>query len=253
MMFKHEVLDHGFVELVEYMGDDQKILKSARVSTGGTESKGDVKDRGLIRYLYKNKHLTPFEQVTMTFHIKCPIFVARQWMRHRTQSYNEYSARYSQMIEDVYVPSEVYKQSDSNHQGRAQETVEDSPLIVDDIRAMYEEVNDFYHDLLEDGVAKEQARVIMPVGQYTEFYTTMNLRNLFAFLTLRLDEHAQYEIRVYAEAMLEIIEEDMDDLKWSVEVFREFFVLEQAYTRAINACGKDSTPLLKTLQDFGEK
>lgn len=253
-MIKYAVLDHGFVELVDLMGDDQKILKSARVSTGGSESKGDVKDRGLIRYLYKNKHLTPFEQVAVTFHIKAPIFVVRQWFRHRTQSYNEYSARYSEMIEDFYVPSEVYKQSDSNHQGRAQETVEDSPLIVDDIRAMYEEVNNFYHDLLEDGVAKEQARVIMPVGQYTEFYTTMNLRNLFAFLTLRLDEHAQYEIRLYAETMLKILEIDIEEkLKWSVEVFKEFYALEQAYIKAINACGKDSTPLLKTLQEFGEK
>lgn len=251
MMFRHDVLDHGFVELVDFLGDDQKILKSARVSTGSTGSKGDVKDRGLIRYLYKNKHLTPFEQVTMTFHVKCPIFVARQWMRHRTQSYNEYSARYSEMIEDVYTPIEVFRQSESNHQGRSTETVEDSSLITEDIREMYREVNDFYNELLKDGVAKEQARVVMPVGQYTEFYTTMNLRNLFAFLTLRLDEHAQYEIRVYAEAMLEIIEHDMDDLKWSVEVFREFFALEQAYTKAINACGKDSAPLLKTLQEFG--
>lgn len=245
---KREVLNHGFVELVDFMGDDYRILQSARVSTGGDSTKGDKKDKGLIRYLYKNKHLTPFEQVTLTWHVKCPIFVARQWMRHRTQSFNEYSARYSELSNEYYEPETLYTQSKQNHQGISNEPVEHYVAMevfytaLDDSRGAYEY-------LLEHDVAKEQARMILPVSQFTEFYVTMNLRNLFHFLELRMDSHAQKEIRVYANAMFDMLKQ-LNGLKWSVAAFDEFRELEEAYREAINVAGLNTEDLLTHLRGF---
>ncbi len=216
-----QVLDHGEVEFIDKMGDDYRILQSARVSTGGIAKKGDKEDRGLIRYLYKNQHLSPFEQVQLTFRIKCPIFVARQWFRHRTFSFNEYSGRYSPMIDDLYMPNELRIQGVKNHQGSGEAI--DSELnkeLKSRIGSLYSASHILYEDLLSKGVAKEMARMATPVSNYTEFYFTVDLRNLFHFLELRLHEHAQYEIRVYAQAIMTILEE-MSDLKWSVEIFKE--------------------------------
>lgn len=248
--FRQPVLDHGFVELVDIMGDDYRILQSARVSTGGAASKGHQKDKGLIRYLYKNKHLTPFEQVTTTWHVKAPLFVVRQWFRSRTQSYNEYSGRYSEMIKDFYTPDQLYYQSGMNHQGSGDAIDYDLNIeMLEDYQDTIDETLGLYEDLLESGVAKEQARMVLPVAQYTEFYMTVNLRNLFHFLELRLDAHAQWEIRQYAETMLQMLK-DYSELSWSIAAFEEFRELEEAFRSAINEAGTNTTGLLKMLRRY---
>ena len=198
-----KVLDKGFVRLVDYMGGDQRIVQSARVSYGeGTKTYRQ--DRGLIHYLIRNWHTSPFEQVQLTFHTKMPIFVARQWVRHRTARLNEISGRYSVMKDEFYVPlpEHVSVQSESNKQGRGDTLALDEALAV--IDQMEKEQRDAYADytsLLDKGVARELARANLPISLYTEWYWQIDLHNLFHFLRLRMDPHAQYEIRVYAEAM----------------------------------------------------
>lgn len=217
------VLDKGSVELIDYMGDDYRVLQSARVSTGGVAKKGDKRDRGLIRYLYRNKHATPFESCVFTFKVKAPIFVARQWMRTRSASYNEFSARYSEVKNEFFIPENMRRQGEKNHQGSG-EDITDTGLIhsYQDAISNSKEIYDSYIDL---GVAREMARCVLPVSQYTEFYFTINLRNLFHFLNLRLHHHAQHEIRVYAQAILEILKE-LEDFHWSVEIFEEMNDIE---------------------------
>ncbi len=202
------VLDHGFVRLVDYLGSDQRIVQSARVSYGeGTKS--FRQDKGLINYLLRNDHTSPFEQVVFTFHVKMPIFVARQWTRHRTARMNEISGRYSVMKDECYVPDpeHIALQSEDNKQGRKSEPV--SKEEADRVRELLEKQNasafETYHNLLDSGIAREIARIDLPLSLYTEFYWEMDLHNLFHFLALRLDGHAQYEIRAYAEVMLEIV------------------------------------------------
>ena len=202
------VLDHGFVRLVDYLGSDQRIVQSARVSYGeGTKS--FRQDKGLINYLLRNDHTSPFEQVVFTFHVKMPIFVARQWTRHRTARMNEISGRYSVMKDECYVPDpeHIALQSEDNKQGRKSEPV--SKEEADRVRALLEKQNaaafETYHNLLDSGIAREIARIDLPLSLYTAFYWEMDLHNLFHFLALRLDGHAQYEIRAYAEVMLEIV------------------------------------------------
>lgn len=209
-MDKIEVLNHGFVGLVDHMGNDLSISRNARVSYDAEWRAGEDKgsDSRLINYLYKNKHNTPFESVTFTFDVKAPIFVFRQWHRHRTQSYNELSARYRELPEEFYVPEteQITQQSTDNKQMR---TEEEHPLAYLFQEAM-EESNKrafaTYKSMLANGCPRELARSILPVGTYSHMFATMNLHNLFHFLRERLHPHAQYEIRVYAEAMLELIE-----------------------------------------------
>lgn len=203
-----KVLDKGFVRLVDYLGDDSRIVQSARVSYGeGTKSYRE--DKGLIDYLLRNDHTSPFEQVSFTFHIKMPIVVARQWIRHRTAKVNEISGRYSVMASEFYVPAaeDIALQSDDNKQGRQNEPVsaELAKEIQDIISAEQERVYGTYTRLLEMGLARELARINLPLSLYTEWYWTMDLRNLFHFLRLRMDAHAQKEIRVYADAIFEIV------------------------------------------------
>lgn len=203
------VLNHGFVRLVDKMGDDSTIVRSARVSYGdGTKTKRE--DEKLIEYLLKNKHWTPFEMVVFTFHVKLPIFIARQWMRHRAGSYNEISARYSVMKDEFYVPDydRIQGQSLLNKQcsGELLE-IDDQVAAKSMIEIANQNAYETYKDLIDLGVARELARVVLPVSTYTEFYWKVDLRNLFNFLELRLHNHAQYEIRVYAEAITEIIQD----------------------------------------------
>ena len=201
------VLDKGFVRLVDYFGGDQRIVQSARVSYGeGTKSVSQ--DGALIDYLLRHQHTSPFEQVVMTFHVKMPIFVARQWVRHRTGRMNEVSGRYSIMKEEFYVPEaeKVAPQSKDNKQGRASEAF-DSEIankIINQLEEGQKSAYENYSELLDAGLAREIARINLPLSLYTEFYWEMDLHNLFHFLKLRLDSHAQYEIRVYAEVMLEM-------------------------------------------------
>lgn len=201
------VLDKGFVRLVDYLGGDTRIVQSARVSYGeGTKTVRE--DCALIDYLLRHKHTSPFEQVILSFHVKLPIFVARQWIRHRTARVNEISARYSIMKDDFYVPipQDVAMQSTDNRQGRSTEAVsaefahEAQQALIAGQREAYEA----YTGLIEKGVARELARVNLPLSLYTEWYWQIDLHNLFHFLMLRLDSHAQKEIRVYAQVLLDI-------------------------------------------------
>ena len=204
---EYPVLDKGFVRLVDYFGGDQRIVQSARVSYGeGTKSVSQ--DGALIDYLLRHQHTSPFEQVVMTFHVKMPIFVARQWVRHRTGRMNEVSGRYSIMKDEFYVPAEdkVAPQSTDNKQGRATEAFdkETADKIIAQLKEGQKEAYENYSELIDNGLAREIARINLPLSLYTEFYWEMDLHNLFHFLKLRLDSHAQYEIRVYAQVILEM-------------------------------------------------
>ncbi len=204
---EYPVLDKGFVRLVDYFGGDQRIVQSARVSYGeGTKSVSQ--DGALIDYLLRHQHTSPFEQVVMTFHVKMPIFVARQWVRHRTGRMNEVSGRYSIMKDEFYVPEadKVAPQSTDNKQGRATEAFdkETAEKIIGQLEAGQKDAYENYSELIDSGLAREIARINLPLSLYTEFYWEMDLHNLFHFLKLRLDSHAQYEIRVYAEVILEM-------------------------------------------------
>jgi thymidylate synthase (FAD) len=213
----HPVLDHGFVRVVDYMGDDSAIVQAARVSYGrGT--KRVQEDAGLIRYLMRHRHSTPFEMCEIKFHVKLPIFVARQWIRHRTASVNEYSARYSILDKEFYIPApeQLAAQSAANRQGRG--TVLDGEEAADVLRLLRGDAERTYAhyaamlnegegaDPARQGLARELARMNLTLSTYTQWYWKVNLHNLFHFLSLRADAHAQYEIRVYADAMLAMTE-----------------------------------------------
>lgn len=205
---EYKVLDKGFVRLVDYLGSDQRIVQSARVSYGeGTKTVSQ--DAGLIDYLLRHQHTSPFEQVVFTFHVKMPIFVARQWVRHRMGRMNEVSGRYSIMKEEFYVPEtqDINGQSSNNKQGRADEPFEEGKAkeIQSELANGQKASYDSYSKLLESGLAREIARINLPLSLYTEFYWQMDLNNLFKFLKLRLDSHAQFEIREYAKVMFDIV------------------------------------------------
>lgn len=206
---KIDVLDHGFVRLVDYMGSDLSIARNARVSYDADWRAGEDQgsDARLINYLYNNGHNTPFEACTLTFDIKAPIFVFRQWHRHRTQSYNELSARYRELPEEFYIPEaeQITQQSTDNKQMRTDQVIQHAEAARDIIRRQNTASFKQYKELLSLGVPRELARSVLPVGTYSHMFATMNLHNLFRFLHERLHEHAQYEIRVYAEAILELI------------------------------------------------
>ncbi len=202
------VLDKGFVRLVDYLGGDARIVQAARVSYGaGTKSVRE--DAALIDYLVRHKHTSPLEQVVLTFHLKMPIFVARQWIRHRTARLNEISGRYSVMQDEFYLPekSEVRRQSKLNKQGRSSDEVPDElqARTLELLKAGQDSAYTGYQELLDEDVARELARVNLPLSLYTEMYWQCDLHNLFHFLKLRLDaDHAQYEIRVYAEVLADL-------------------------------------------------
>lgn len=205
-----KVLDHGIVRLVDHMGNDLSVVRSARVSYNAEWRTGEDegKDAKLISYLMRNRHTSPFESVTFTFEAKAPIFVIRQWVRHRTASWNEVSARYSELPEEFYIPdvAQITTQSDSNKQMRTTEQHPQAPMIRSMILRTCEASFKVYQFQLANGVPRELARGVLPLNTYSHFFITLNLHNLFHFLKLRLHEHAQWEIRQYAEAMLKLIE-----------------------------------------------
>lgn len=215
------LLNAGFCGLVDHMGDDSSVVRAARVSYGkGTKKVSE--DRGLIRYLVRHSHTTPLEQVIFTFHIKLPIFVARQMIRHRTASVNEYSGRYSIMSEDMFVPEldTIKPQSTSNKQGRGGEfTLEEQQEFRNAFLMANHQDQCLYQTLMEENLSKEMARGILSVNTYTEWYFTIDLHNLFHFLKLRLDAHAQYEIRVFAEAMYQLIK---PIVPMAIEAFEDY-------------------------------
>ena len=224
-------LDKGFVRLVDVMGDDAAIVQAARVSYGSGTKKVH-EDRGLIRYLMRHLHTTPFEMVEFKFHIKLPIFVARQWIRHRTANVNEYSGRYSEMKDEFYVPSpdQVRAQSTSNKQGRADEAFpeDESRRIIEMMTATQEHAYAEYQDLLSKDLAREVARINLPVSNYTEWYWKIDLHNLFHFLRLRIDAHAQYEIRVYAQAMADLVR---PYVPLAYEAFEDYILKSERFSR----------------------
>ncbi len=204
---EYKVLDRGFVRLVDYMGGDARIVQAARVSYGeGTKTVRQ--DKGLINYLIKHAHTSPFEQVVLTFHAKMPIFVARQWVRHRTARLNEISGRYSVMTEEFYIPAEedIRYQSEDNRQGRSTRDVpaELRQRVLDILRKDQSASYESYKALLDDDIARELARVNLPISLYTQWYWQIDLNNLFHFLRLRMESHAQMEIRRYAEVMADM-------------------------------------------------
>jgi thymidylate synthase (FAD) len=229
------VLDHGFIRVIDYMGDDAAIVQAARVSYGkGTKAVNQ--DRGLIRYLMRHWHSTPFEMCEIKFHIKLPIFIARQWIRHRTANVNEYSARYSILDKEFYIPQigQLAPQSAANHQGRAEGDVLselEAARVLEILKADAEQCYSHYEELMnctadgevidesKSGIARELARMNLTLNYYTQWYWKIDLHNLMHFLMLRADSHAQYEIRAYAEAMIEILK------KWcpiAYEAFLEY-------------------------------
>jgi thymidylate synthase (FAD) len=214
------VLDHGFIRVIDYMGDDAAIVQAARVAYGrGTRRVSE--DAGLIRYLMRHRHSTPFEMCEIKYHVKLPIFVARQWIRHRTANVNEYSARYSILDREFYLPAPEHlaAQSAANRQGRGavldgEEAVRVLDLLRDDATRCYDHYTEMLnedgagagHDASRQGLARELARMNLTLNTYTQWYWKTDLHNLFHFLSLRADAHAQYEIRAYAEAMLRTVE-----------------------------------------------
>ena len=226
---KFPCLDRGFVYLVDYMGGDASIVQAARVSYGiGTKTVNE--DRGLIRYLMRHQHTTPFEMVEFKFHLKLPIFVARQMIRHRTANVNEYSGRYSVMPDEFYVPpvEQVTRQSASNRQGGGEPvTPAEAAEVIGRIDGEQRTVRNGYERMLELNIRRELARVNLGVAQYTEWYWKNDLHNLFRFLMLRLDDHAQYEIRVYAQAMAEIVKA-VAPVAW--EAFEDYVLKAQKFS-----------------------
>ena len=213
------VLDHGFVRVIDYMGDDSAIVQSARVSYGkGTKKISN--DKGLIKYLMRHRHSTPFEMCEIKFHVKLPIFIARQWIRHRTANVNEYSARYSILDKEFYIPSieNLASQSTLNNQGRGEVlTDEEASNVISILKNDAEQTYSNYETLLNEnsegvvlddnksGIARELARMNLTLNTYTQWYWKIDLNNLLHFLTLRADDHAQYEIRAYANVMLDLV------------------------------------------------
>jgi len=225
-----KVLDHGFIRIVDYMGDDNAVVQAARVSYG-TGTKQVREDRGLIRYLMRHRHTTPFEMCEIKLHVKLPIFVARQWVRHRTANINEYSARYSYLDKEFYVPQPEHlaTQSSTNRQGRS--TVlegQEAAKVLQILREDASQSHDHYVEMMNEdesgitlrdgqqGLARELARMNLTLNFYTQWYWKVNLHNFMHFLSLRADQHAQYEIRIYAETMLKILE------KWVPQVYEAF-------------------------------
>src|SRR5271167_2138817 len=214
------VLDHGFIRVIDYMGDDAAVVQAARVSYGrGTRRVSE--DAGLIRYLMRHRHSTPFEMCEIKYHVKLPIFVARQWIRHRTANVNEYSARYSILDREFYLPAPEHlaAQSAVNRQGRGDVLAgEEATHVLDLLRKDATRSYDHYAEMLNEdetgaardpsrqGLARELARMNLTLNTYTQWYWKIDLYNLFHFLSLRADAHAQYEIRVYADAMLRTVE-----------------------------------------------
>jgi len=197
-----KVLDKGFVRLIDYVGSDQRVVQSARISYGQSLKDSD-RDAKLIHYLMKHGHMSPFEQVSLVFHVKMPIFVARQMIRHRTAKVNEISGRYTEMKDEFYVPepSRMKLQDQKNKQGSGSELVDDPDDLVNALMDQQISMFEEYKGLLDEGLAKEVARINLPLSIYTQWYWKIDLRNLFNFLRQRLDSHAQWEMQQYAETI----------------------------------------------------
>lgn len=232
--FTIPVLDHGFVRYVDSMGDDKRIVEAARISYK-SPSKGDDQDKKLLAYLWKNKHTSPFEMVKLTLNIKMPIFVMRQYVRHRMQNLNEVSARYTELPNEFYIPTNWRPQDTKNKQGST-DVGEWNPVVARKnhcghvegciagdasfiLKSHCEESYRIYKSMLDAGIAREMARMVLPVNIYTEIYACWDLKNLFHFISLREDSHAQAEIQVYGKAIKQICQELFP---WTVEAYEKY-------------------------------
>lgn len=218
MNIEIQVHKHGYVRYIDHMGTDERIVEAARVSYR-SPSKGPEQDKKLLRYLFKNKHTSPFEMCKITFNVKMPIFVMRQWVRHRMQNLNEVSARYTALPDEFYVPARWRVQSTTNKQSSEEcdwKPWHDQCNLI--AKKAYQNAWNAYQSLLEEGVARELARIVLPVGIYTECYSTWDLNNLLKFFTLRDDSHAQAEIQDFARAMKQITQAVFP---WTMEVYEE--------------------------------
>jgi thymidylate synthase (FAD) len=220
-----QCLDKGYVRLVDYMGTDMRIVEAARVSYGA-HSKGEEQDKKLLFYLYKNKHTSPFEMCKITLDFKMPIFVARQYVRHRMQNMNEFSMRYKEAPEEFYIPTEWRAQDNKNKQGSL--TTNFNPIVttksgVEQATKLLQEVCtesfSIYQAMITAGIAREMARMVLPLNIYTYFYATWDLKNLLHFITLREDAHAQAEIQVYGKAIKALL---VKLFPWTMEAYEKF-------------------------------
>lgn len=222
-----KVLDHGFVRYIDHMGTDQRIVEAARISYK-SPSKGEEADKKLLRYLYKNSHSSPFEMVKVTLNIKMPIFVMRQYVRHRMQNLNEVSARYTQLPNEFYIPKNWRKQDKKNKQGSFEDgdwnpivfrgRMYDNPKATEALENFCSLSYELYEDMLNAGIAREMARMVLPLNIYTEIYACWDMKNLLHFISLRDDSHAQAEIQEYGRAIKEICRELFP---WTIEVYEE--------------------------------
>jgi thymidylate synthase (FAD) len=217
--FTLPILEQGYVRYIDHMGSDLRIVEAARISYK-SPSKGEEQDKKLLQYLYRHRHTSPFEQCSITYNIKMPIFIMRQFVRHRTFRLNEWSARYSELKDEFYVPSEWRSADKKNKQGS--ETADlDHKKISAEVKAFNDHAYKTYQNLLNQGVARELARTVLPVSIFTEVYVNCDLHNLMHFITLREDIHAQWEIREVARAMREIAEKLYP---WTFEAYRKYKV-----------------------------
>lgn len=213
-----QVLDKGFVRYIDHMGTDMRIVEAARISYQ-SPSKGEEQDKKLLHYLYKNKHTSPFEMCKITFNIKMPIFVMRQFVRHRMQNLNEVSARYTELPEEFYIPTEWRQQSSTNKQSSIPFVEANQNLFEHICRQANSQSYQAYMALLDMGVAKEMARFVLPVNIYTEIYCCWDLKNLIHFFTLRDDPHAQWEHQMYGKAMKSIVAKLFP---WTMEAYEKY-------------------------------
>ncbi|MFH1066841.1 MAG: FAD-dependent thymidylate synthase [bacterium] len=215
--FTLPVLGNGFVRYIDHLGSDLRIVEAARISYK-SPSKGEEQDRKLLHYLYRHRHTSPFEQCNITFNIKMPIFVMRQFVRHRTFRLNEWSARYSSLKDEFYIPEKWRAQDDKNKQSSRDGNL-DHKVLSKQLKLFYGQAFETYQNLLKEGVARELARTVLPVGIFTEIYVNCDLHNLTHFLTLREHPHAQWEIREIAHAMRKIAEALFP---WTFEAYRRY-------------------------------
>ncbi|MEM9400429.1 MAG: FAD-dependent thymidylate synthase [Verrucomicrobiota bacterium] len=213
------LLGQGFVRYIDHLGSDIRIVESARISYK-SPSKGEDQDKRLLKYLYRNRHTSPFEQCSITFNIKMPIFIMRQFVRHRTFRLNEWSARYSELQDEFYVPDQWRVADDKNKQG-SQSGDLDHAKITDEVKSFNDQAFQTYQSLLDQGVARELARTVLPVSIFTEVYVNCDLHNLLHFLHLREDDHAQWEIREIARGMREVAQALFP---WTFEAYHEYKV-----------------------------
>ena len=255
VLLKEKVLDHGFVELIDVLGSDQDIVNAARTSYDkGTKKVSSTKQ--LIRYLIRHKHSGPIEFGVLVFRIRCPIFVARQWFRHRMASYNEVSLRYSEVVEEFYVPRSewITSQDRRNRQARTDHEIENSEEVCSKLKEQSEDLLKEYNNYIEEGVAREIARINLPLSIYTSFVFKIDLRNLLNFLSLRTDPHAQFEIRQYANIMAKMSEKYFPIV---IEAWRDYVKNSISFSAAelqvLKYVFEEKLDIIHIVEDFLEK